>query len=496
MKVNLSLGQRLGFGFLLLIILVIFTASLGLLFSRSITQTSATIQANTQLYRQATQILQTSSTITSIIDRMLLTRQTGGIIEEQLTNSLNQLDQELNDLTIEQSPLYQDNIRVIESFGAQLVTLVDEAVLNARNGRWAQAQVLRHTEISSLLRRFNEQIGFLATAYQTSVDEALSSQEKLQHTLRLAWIITTFLALGGGAPITFAIWRSTTTPINQLIAQTRQVMQRDFQPVPPLSRQDEIGRLSQAFAQMTEWLRESYQEMEERVMVRTAALSTSLEVSQSLTTILDPQQLIQEVVNQVQTGFNYYYVQIYLLDISSGDLVLTSGTGQAGQLLQQKGHRITQGRGLVGRAATTQEPVFIPNVTEDPAWLPNPLLPETQTETAVPILYGDTLLGVLDVQHNVVNGLSDEDVRLLQSVAGQVAIALRNARLYDQVQRQADQQTITNEIGRQIQTATTVETVLKIATRELTQALGTSRASIEIGRDAVVENGRTRGGGF
>lgn len=493
MKVNLSLGQRLGLGFFLLIALVVLTVNLGFVFARFTTQTSETIRANTLLYQQANQILQTSSEIAAVIDRMLLTRQTGGLIEEQLSSSLDQLEQELEVLTGDQSPEYQETVDSIEIFGAQLATLVDEVVGYARDGRWAQAQVLRHTEISSLLRRFNEQNAFLAIAYQNDVEQALRSQDSLQQTLSVVWIVVTIIAIGGGVPIAFAIWRSTTNPINQLIEQTRQVTQRDFQPIPPLARQDEIGRLSQAFAQMTEWLHESYQEMEDRVAERTTALTTSLEVGRSLTTILSPQQLIQAVVNQVRAGFNYYYTQIYLLNEEAQKLEMAGGTGEAGLAMLVAGHTLHLNQGLVGRAATTKEPVLIADVTQDPTWLPNPLLPDTKSETAVPIIYGDTLLGVLDVQHDIVNGLSDEDVRLLQLVASQVAVALRNARLYAQAQRQAEQQRIINEIGRQIQKAPDAEAVLKIATRELAQALGTPRASIEISRDAFAGNGHAPG---
>ena len=493
MKVNLSLGQRLGLGFFLLIALVVLTVILGFAFARFTTQTSETIQANTLLYQQANQILQTSSEIAAVIDRMLLTRQTGGLIEEQLASNLDQLEQELDILTSEESPDYQETVNSIEIFGAQLATLVDEAVDYARDGRWAQAQVLRHTEIGSLLRRFNEQNEFLAIAYQNDVEQALRTQDSLQQTLRVVWIVVTIIAIGGGLPIAFAIWRNTTNPINQLIEQTRQVTQGDFQPIPILERQDEIGRLSQAFAQMTEWLRESYQEMEDRVAERTIALTTSLEVGRSLTTILSPQQLIQAVVNQVRAGFNYYYAQIYLLNEEEQTLEMAGGTGEAGLAMLAAGHTLRLNQGLVGQAATTKAPVLISDVTQELTWLPNPLLPNTKSETAVPIIYGDTLLGVLDVQHDIVDGLSDEDVRLLQLVASQVAVALRNARLYAQAQRQAEQQRIINEIGRQIQKAPDAGAVLKIATRELAQALGTPRASIEISRDAFAGNGHAPG---
>jgi GAF domain-containing protein len=114
------------------------------------------------------------------------------------------------------------------------------------------------------------------------------------------------------------------------------------------------------------------------------------------------------------------------------------------------GHSLRQDQGLVGQAATTKEPVLISDVTQDANWLPNPLLPDTKAETAVPIIYGSTLLGVLDVQHNIVGGLTEEDVELLQSIAAQVAVALRNARLYEQSQQRAVQESIANQISLRI----------------------------------------------
>ncbi|MCA9977851.1 MAG: GAF domain-containing protein, partial [Anaerolineales bacterium] len=92
------------------------------------------------------------------------------------------------------------------------------------------------------------------------------------------------------------------------------------------------------------------------------------------------------------------------------------------------------GQGLVGRAAITNAPVLVLDVSKEEGWLPNELLPDTKSEVAIPISSGDEILGVLDVQHNVVEGLDTDSVTLLQSIANQVAIALRNARQYQQTQ--------------------------------------------------------------
>ena len=89
------------------------------------------------------------------------------------------------------------------------------------------------------------------------------------------------------------------------------------------------------------------------------------------------------------------------------------------------------------RLPTTNECVLIPNVSKSPDWLPNPLLPDTKAEIAVPIAIGNHVLGVLDVQEDKVNGLTTVDSDLLESIANQVAIAVQNADQYEQAEARA-----------------------------------------------------------
>ncbi|MBN1218559.1 MAG: substrate-binding domain-containing protein [Anaerolineae bacterium] len=125
---------------------------------------------------------------------------------------------------------------------------------------------------------------------------------------------------------------------------------------------DEIGVLQRGVNSMVSQLEETVGSLEQRVSERSHALELSAEVSRRLSTILDRQQLIDEVVEQVRSAFDYYYTQIYLFDENRENLVLARGTGEAGQMMLARGHSLPRGRGLVGRAAERNAQVLVPDV--------------------------------------------------------------------------------------------------------------------------------------
>lgn len=222
------------------------------------------------------------------------------------------------------------------------------------------------------------------------------------------------------------------------------------------------------------------QELEARVIARTRALALSSEISRRLSTILDRRQLVDEIINQLRQAFNYYHVHVYLLGESGEEMVLAGGTGEAGAAMLESGHRLRLDQGLVGRAASTRLPVFAPDVQQDPTWLPNPLLPQTKAEVAVPIILGDELLGVLDVQHDTLSGLGTEDVDLLTTIANQAAVGLQNARLYEAAQQDVEREVLLNTITQRIQSTTSVEQALQVAVRELGRILPGQMAAVRL----------------
>jgi GAF domain-containing protein/HAMP domain-containing protein len=270
-------------------------------------------------------------------------------------------------------------------------------------------------------------------------------------------------ALIGVIVLIFALFIAQTLsgPIVRLTQVAEAVAGGDIDIQAKAESRDEIGVLASAFNTMTAQLRNFIATLEQRVADRTKALATSSEVSRRLSTIVNRQELVKEVVNQIQAAFNYYHAHIYLYDQASGELILAGGTGEAGRILLAHGHKIAKGKGLVGRSANTNASVLVSDTTKDPDWLPNPLLPDTKSETAIPISIGAQVLGVLDVQQNVADGLKSEDVDVLQSIANQVAIALQNIAQFENSQKVASDLGVVASVGIATATITDVDKLLQ-----------------------------------
>jgi GAF domain-containing protein len=289
-----------------------------------------------------------------------------------------------------------------------------------------------------------------------------------------------------------SIQRSITRPIADLQAAAEQFRRGEWETAVPVSGNDELTLLAVTFNQMATDLTESQIFLEQRVAQRTQSLETSAEISHNLSSILDQDAFSIAVVEQLQATFGYYYVQLYLANSTNDVFSLKSATGLPGQKMLIRGHQLKKGQGIIGQAAASKEVVVAPDVSKNPFWLSNPLLPDTKSEAAVPIISRDVVFGVLDIQHNILNGINQEEVTLLKSISDQVAIALENARLFERIQQQASHEALLNQITQQIQLASSVDQVLQITAQELGKVLNAELTSVQLGKDRRPDNGHEK----
>jgi sigma-B regulation protein RsbU (phosphoserine phosphatase) len=173
-----------------------------------------------------------------------------------------------------------------------------------------------------------------------------------------------------------------------------------------------------------------------RLYTRTTRQARTLvllnEIARELTSILNVDELLKRIAELLSRLIDYQMFSILLLD-STGEKLQHRFSQRFQENIHLK-HEVPQGRGVVGYAAHHKEAVLVPDVSKDPRYIE--LNPETRSELAVPLIYKDNVIGVLDLEHTRRGFFTDDHKRTVTTLAAQVAIALENARLYEQIARQ------------------------------------------------------------
>lgn len=197
----------------------------------------------------------------------------------------------------------------------------------------------------------------------------------------------------------------------------------------------EVVNLAEAFNSMTAQLRETLTSLEQRVAERTRGLLTAAEVAKTTTAVLDLDELLPQVVALMQDRFKLYYVGLFLVDEAGEYAVLRAGSGEAGQKMMAQGWQLpVGGNSMIGRCVSSGQADIQLDVGEAAVRFSNPFLPATRSELALPLHAGGQILGAMTAQSDQEAFFSQEDITVLQTVADQVANAVRNAGLFQRLQ--------------------------------------------------------------
>jgi sigma-B regulation protein RsbU (phosphoserine phosphatase) len=169
-----------------------------------------------------------------------------------------------------------------------------------------------------------------------------------------------------------------------------------------------------------------------RVSRQAKTLEVLNEISRELTSILNIDELFKRTAEALNRLIDYQMFSILLLD-ASGTTLQHRFSLRFKQSIQLK-HDIPLDRGLVGYAASSGEPVLVPDVTKDPRYIA--VNPETKSELCVPLKYKEKVIGVLDLEHTRRGYFTEDHMRTITTLAAQIAISLENARLYQRIAKE------------------------------------------------------------
>jgi len=228
-------------------------------------------------------------------------------------------------------------------------------------------------------------------------------------------------------------------------------------------------------------------------------LRAAASAAKNITTILDPQELLQRTVAIICDEFDFYYAGVFLVDETKQYAVLKSGRGDAGKAMIKEGHKLAiGGNSMIGASIAKREGRIALDVGKEAVFFENPHLPKTRSEMALPLIVGDDLIGALTVQSMEESAFHDEDIAALQTMADQLAIAIQNSNLHKQAERRSRLLNAANRVGKEVTSILDVETLLPHTVNIICEAYGLYYAGVflldDAGKYAVLRAGYGKAG--
>ena len=206
---------------------------------------------------------------------------------------------------------------------------------------------------------------------------------------------------------------------------------------------------------------------------------TAAEVARDISSSLNLDELLKKAVNLIRSRFAFYHASVFLLDLPGEFAVIREATGDAGLQLKRVGYKLGVGsKSVIGVVAEKGEMLVVNDTARDTTFSPHELLPDTRAEAAIPLKVGERIVGVLDVQSNRSYSFSMDNLRILQILADQLAIAVVNTELFAETQEHLAQHRLLHHITTTAASGTTLDEALQSAVDGLRVTLGGDRVAI------------------
>src|SRR5579859_6426742 len=294
--------------------------------------------------------------------------------------------------------------------------------------------------------RFGNQL-FTVVA-EKSADDALAPTVKTALIVVLVTCVALLIAVLSGL---LAV-RRIVEPIQALAKATQAFSKGDLSQPVQVTSQDEIGELARVFDGMRLQLRQTLEGLEQRVTDRTRDLHIAADVSRQITTVLDIHALLEQVVTLAAQSFNFYSVSVFLVDSETHHLThvaTANAEPDAPHTLMAQAIPMEDQSSIVAQAARTSQAVTVEDVSNAAMFTPNPILPKTRSQLAIPMLLGERVLGVFDLQSEMPNRFGKEELNVLTALADQIGIAVRNAQLFAEAERARHEAEQSNKVKSQ-----------------------------------------------
>jgi serine phosphatase RsbU (regulator of sigma subunit)/putative methionine-R-sulfoxide reductase with GAF domain len=206
---------------------------------------------------------------------------------------------------------------------------------------------------------------------------------------------------------------------------------------------------------------------------RAAHLQLIGEISQQIAAILDLETLFHQAVELVRATFDYMFVAIGVREENTNRIIFEGATHPA---LHNRHMHV--GQGIIGWVVEHGEILNVPDVTRDERYWPMASLPQIQSELAVPLMFGEEVIGAIDVESDQVAAFNDEDIYTLRTLADQIAVAIHEARLYAAEREQAWISTALLQVADATGHATSLEEVLDTVVRITPLLSGVERCGV------------------